>query len=565
MTARTSLRCAAMLTIVLAACEGPETFTDSEWSALRALSALPDPPADHSNKYQGDPAVIALGKKFYFDPWFAGEATHLDMLYRRTGVGRAPVGAELELSCNSCHQVDRGGSDLSSVPRHVAVGAGPYDVNSQPTLNSAYYSLLYWNGRADSLWAQAVAVGEAEVSMASDRLKIVWRIADVYRDEYTAAFPEWPLPALMDSVAAQKARLLADGSCALDNGACPPATCTPLTVGTTTTCAPRFPLRGRPGYDGQVGLVDDGTFRGCQKGLPRGNPLAPPEPFDDAFDCMPIANQLAVTRIYVNWAKALAAYEATLLSRDAAFDRWVAAGPESELISAAARRGAKLFVGKAACNDCHNTPLLSDQQFHNIGVPQVGDHVPTPADCPAGGWCDCVSDDVNQPFNCLPDGARDGLRKLQSGRYRRDSIYSDDAACQRNQLFHAEPGYVAADARECDGRVPHYAEVVRARAEHRVDALAGRWRTPSLRDVALTPPYMHNGRYQTLEQVLWHYNSGGTAGDGTRIGAADPRISPLALSEADLADLIAFLETLTGAPLPPEMSSPPAIPPRSPF
>ena len=74
-------------------------------------------------------------------------------------------------------------------------------------------------------------------------------------------------------------------------------------------------------------------------------------------------------------------------------------------ISPAAKRGARLFVGKASCVDCHNGPLFSDGLFHDIGVPQVGDHVPTVADCypgtatatarggrrrapalPAGGW-----------------------------------------------------------------------------------------------------------------------------------------------------------------------------------
>ena len=79
----------------------------------------------------------------------------------------------------------------------------------------------------------------------------------------------------------------------------------------------------------------------------------------------------------VNWAKAIAAYEYKLNSGDSAFDEFVRGGSSSDLISAAAKRGARLFVGKAACVDCHIGPQLTDEQFHNIGVPQTGLTVPS--------------------------------------------------------------------------------------------------------------------------------------------------------------------------------------------
>lgn len=536
-------------------------FTDEEWTQLASLANLSDPPLDTSNKYIGDPKVIALGKKFYFDPDFSGEATQLDMLNRPALAARAQLGKPLGISCNTCHQVDVAGGDHTSVPNNVGVGAGAYDVNGQQTMNAAYYKLLYWNGRADSLWSQIVAVAENDVSMASDRLKIVWRIADAYRDEYNAAFGEWPMPALIDNVAMQKNRLLGDGTCVLSEGSCP-GWCTQVSVGPTSWCLPRFPLRGKPGYENQVGLVDDGTFRGCQRGQPQSNPRAQPEPFNDAFDCMRIDDQRAVTRIYTNWAKAIAAYEYTLISRDAPFDQWVNDGAESDHISAAAKRGAKLFVGKAACIDCHNSALFSDDQFHNIGVPQSGAFVPTVNDCPAGGWCDCVSSDVNQPMNCMPNGARDGLRRLQSSRYRRDSFYSDDAQCQNNFLAHNDARMTNPD--DCDGLASFYSVL---RPDSLLDAttLLGQWRTPSLRDVALTAPYMHTGAYETLEDVVAHYNNGGAAGRGNFVGTRDPRIAPLKLSTAEVSDLVAFLRTLNGARLPEAVIATPTLPAPSPF
>jgi cytochrome c peroxidase len=81
------------------------------------------------------------------------------------------------------------------------------------------------------------------------------------------------------------------------------------------------------------------------------------------------------------------------------------------------------------------------------------------------------------------------------------------------------------------------------------DALVGKWRTPSLRDVALTAPYMHDGSLATLEDVVWHYNTGGAAESGERVGVPAAELKPLDLTDDEVADLVAFLGTLTGAPL----------------
>jgi cytochrome c peroxidase len=265
----------------------------------------------------------------------------------------------------------------------------------------------------------------------------------------------------------------------------------------TTTCWPRFPLDGKPG-----------KVAGCQRG-------AAGEPFGDAFDCMSAADRETVTRAYVAYAKAIAAYEFTLLSRESAFDRWVREGPASELISPAARRGARLFVGKAACLECHRTPLFSDNQFHNIGVPQVGVGVPTEADC----------NPLSKTPSCQALGWYTGLGTLNSAAgkvFRIDGPYSDDPADRSREKYYQ----LAQDASQ-----------------------KGAWRTPSLRDVALTAPYMHNGVYRTLEEVLLHYNRGGTP-DGTAPAGLAKQLRPLGLTDGELADLAEFLRTLTGDPLP---------------
>ncbi len=484
-----------------------------EWQRLQSLANLPEPPPDLSNAYSGNAAAALLGQRFYFNPAFSGPAYSRDSLGRPVpalpespSVMGAHMGQSIQASCATCHDPARGGIATQAFPAETSVGAGWVGTNALPTLNAAYYDVLLWFGAVDSLWGLNAFVVESPVVMNSNRLQVAWRIADTYRAQYEAIFR--PLP-LAGTSLEQAARVeLGTGQCRPVAGACPTAQgCAeePLASG-GMGCFPRFPLQGRPG-----------NTPGCQRGEAA-------EPFGDAFDCMAPEDQQAITRVLVDFGKAIAAYEYRLVSRNSRFDQWVAAGPESELLPPAARRGARLFVGKAACIDCHATPLLSDQGFHNVGVPQVGPGVPTEADCVAGSVCDCVAG-----INCLPWGASTGLRVLKGFGFRRDTAWSDlPTDTSRSRYYALMPS----------------------------PALRGTWRTPSLRDVALTGPYMHNGLYRTLSEVVQHYNQGGARSGFS--GSASVRLEPLFLSELEQADLVAFLETLTGEPLPSEVTHAPA-------
>ena len=483
------------------------TFSAREWALLTSLAGLPErPPVDASNRYANDPAAATLGQALYFDARASGTATLVDNLGRAMPYARAAKGQPTGLACASCHDPRRAGADFTSVPNAVSIGAGWYDVNSQQTVNAAYYRIWYWNGRNDSLWAQVVAVTESPVSMASNRLQVAWLLQDKYREAYDGVFTDAPLPltGTSDQVRAQVDP--ATGQCVRVSGVCPEA-CRAV-ASTPPSCWPRFPLQGRPG-----------SVAGCQ-------PESTTEPFHDAFDCMASGDQAAITRVLVNFAKAIAAYEQRLVSRDSAFDRFVAQGPTSDLLTASQRRGARLFVGKASCIECHNTPLFSDSGFHNVGVPQEGPGVPTESDCPAGGRCDCVAG-----RNCLPWGALDGLTKLRANGFRRDSQWSDDPS------DHSRADYLQLPLEP---------------------GLKGAWRTPSLRDVELTAPYMHDGVYPTLEAVVRAYNLGG-AGAGFS-GQKAVQLQPLRLTDQEEADLVAFLRSLTGAPLPTTLTSAPVLP-----
>jgi len=205
------------------------------------------------------------------------------------------------------------------------------------------------------------------------------------------------------------------------------------------------------------------------------------------------------------------------------------ADPKNAPLPPAAQRGLKLFVGRASCIDCHSGPLLSDGGFHNIGVPQQGVSVPTEGDCPKGNArCDCVSDGTT---TCMPWGASFGLGSLRDRKaFRRDGPYSDNpepAKTTYAAFYNPSPEMLTRDR--------------------------GAWRTPSLRDVAVTAPYMHDGVYKTLEDVVWHYNRGGAASGSGEFSDAPARavqLKPLGLRDEEMADLVEFLKTLTGAPLP---------------
>jgi cytochrome c peroxidase len=168
---------------------------------------------------------------------------------------------------------------------------------------------------------------------------------------------------------------------------------------------------------------------------------------------------------------AIAAFERTLVTPGSRFDAYLSG--QKEALSEAEKRGLGLYIGKASCTLCHNGANLTDNRFHNIGVPQVG------------------------PL------AKD------AGRF--------------------EVTHRAGDT--------------------------GAFKTPTLRNLALTAPYMHNGAFASLEEVVAFYNRG-----GDKASHKSELMEPLNLSAAEQADLVAFLKALTGD-LP--RVDPPLLPPDS--
>lgn len=182
---------------------------------------------------------------------------------------------------------------------------------------------------------------------------------------------------------------------------------------------------------------------------------------------------------------AVTAYLQTLRSRAVPFDRYLRGNQSA--ISPAARRGLELFRGKAGCFRCHNGPMLSDGGFHNLGLA------------------------VNRDIFRTPE------RHISFRRFFKTLGVANYAALRVD--------------------VGRYA--VTKRAEDR-----GRFRTPTLREVSNTAPYMHDGSLATLEDVVEFYNRGGGPDEGK-----DPVVRRLGLSDREKSDLVEFLKSLSGAPI----------------
>jgi len=230
------------------------------------------------------------------------------------------------------------------------------------------------------------------------------------------------------------------------------------------------------------------------------DPRFPPEgaPGAPAWDAMAPADQEIVTDVFVHFGKAVQAYMRLIVSRGAPFDRYVAG--DTSAISASAKNGLKLFVGKAACTACHAGPHFSDDDFHVNGLAPEGAHV-VPEET---GREAVIQHVLDNPFN-------------SSG------AYSDDK-----------------DTGRLDGLVA-------------TEEARGKWRTKGLRQAEKTGPYMHTGQFETLREVIEFYNEGGA--ETGYVGKKDARVKPLNLTEAEIDDLVAFLESLTGEPVPADLQA----------
>lgn len=398
------------------------SFSEDERRRILELSPLGPPPADPSNAVADDETAARLGQRLFFEP-------------------RLSSGG---VSCATCHVPQLGFTD----GKQVSEGIGRGRRHTPSVWNVSYNRWFFWDGRADSLWSQALLPLENETEMAGDRLRAGHFLAGDpgLRSAYESVFG--PLPDLSDPV--------------------------------------RFPAEGHP------------------------IPGKPDDPRNAAWSGMRGDDRAAVDRVFANIGKAIAAYERRLVSRRADFDRFadaLRARKDDTALSIPARRGLKLFIGRARCRVCHGGPNFTDGEFHSTGVPPLDETGRKDAGRHVG-----IALLLASPFNLL-------------GRF------SDDRSRTAGEML---------------------------RFLRRTPETWGQFKTPSLRNVARVAPYMHQGQLATLRDVLQFYS--------TKAGTVDPGsngeriLKPLHLSQQELDDLVAFLQSLTDEAIEPGLLRAPGAP-----
>jgi len=421
------------------------TFSAEEWATIKKLSPLPPLPSDKTNKYLDSSAAARFGQQLFFEPRLSGPI--------QVGTpAEGQLGAEDEagrIACRTCHMpeskwlFDIRSNNGGAIPNATALGSQWMPRNASSVVNTVFY--------------------------VNPRSGAHWRENDGFSDsEWFDAQSEPEGTPVQNGSRLRLAHVIYDHYRREYNAAFPE-----WPLNSALANYKRFPANGSP-------YADAANWNG-----------------------MSSADKEIVNRILANYGKAIEAYLQKLVSRNASFDRYAAG--EQNAISRDAIAGLKLFIGKAGCVKCHNTPMFSDDDFHVIGL-HIDTRLSPHADPGETGRA------ANQALICTTTVA--------GADFSVNGPFSDDPRTTRNGNF-------------CREFVP-----------------PGRWRTKSLRQVAETAPYFRDGQAATLDDVIEFYDRGGDP-EGTFLGGPK-EIQPLHLSAKEKSQLKEFLKTLTGDPVPAE-------------
>ncbi len=384
-------------------------WSEQEISILQTLSidSLAERPDEQSNAFTQNHDAIALGHQLFFDSRFS---------------------INQKVSCASCHVPDKYFTDGLKRSKGVAEV-----LRNAPTIVGASYNTWFFHdGRADSLWSQALGPLEDRSEHGASRSYYVYQLhSDAeLKNAYEKIFGDLP------NVTDQK----------------------------------RFPKHAGPVKDRKM---------------------------KKAWQAMAKDDRAAITLAFVNIGKSIAAYESQLKPAASKFDHYVRAVKQNDdkqknkLFSQQEAQGLRLFISKANCIICHSGPLFSDSEFHNTVTPPRS------------------------------------LKNYDWGRYK-------GASSVLRSKFNCFSQYNDAKDKNCDELT-----YIRRDKEHTI----GAFKTPMLRNISKTAPYMHAGQYASLKEVIKHYNNPPT----TKIGQSSLLAIPITLNEAESAQLEAFLHTLDSA------------------
>ncbi len=331
------------------------------------------------------------------------------------------------MSCASCHKPELFYTDGLPTPDDNGINQGSVTRNTPTLLGSAWNIWQYWDGRRDSLWSQALTPIEAPAEMASTRVATARLILqdDKYRNQYEALFGHIPL---------SLSELTIDAS-------------------------------------------------------PMGDSTAKREWYEFS---KPLQHK--INTVFANTGKTIGAWQSTLRPPASRFDQFLEklANNEStkDILSRKELAGARLFINdkKTQCLECHNGPLMTNGNFHNVASATFsGDNL-----------------DFGRTFGV-------------------QSALLDEFNCQGR--------YSDADKGECK----HLQFLNRSNISH----TQGAFKTPTLRNVANTAPYFHDGRFASLREVILHYNA-----PPPPIPNPQHDLRRFILNEKEIDNLVAFLQSL---------------------
>lgn len=364
----------------------------NEMAAVLSLFSGGREEVDRTNRVVGESNAIRLGESLFFE--------------RR-------LSASGSVSCNSCHRKESNWTEGLA----ISIGEERGSRRTPSLWNVAGRRWFFWDGRAATLWSQALIPLESPTEMGNDRSNIVSLIqTDPHlRQLYELVF-------------------------------------------------------------GKLGPVD-----GCTSESTAARSLNVCRNADVAF---------------ANVGKALAAFETTLEARNSQFDRYLAClrarRANCPQLSHEATAGLKLFIGRARCMNCHHGRDLTDEEFHDVLLPLS--HAGTGDD----------------------PGRLKAIALLRSSQFGPEGEFSDCPSCSKATLVK---------------QLSDSPDLFRT------------FKTPSLRGVADRAPYMHNGVYRTLKDVIIHYSTLSDASIPDH--HLDALMTKLNLADAEINSLVAFLCTLS--------------------
>ncbi len=400
----------------------PLSWSDNERATIASLrladeKTLLQNVIHTGNTVWDDVAAAKLGQQLFFD----------NQLSKNQAV-----------SCATCHQPSEGFAD----PQALSIGISTTKRHSPSLLGAAFSPWFFWDGRADSLWAQALGPLEDPAEHGANRLQLAKLIATKYKPQYQAIF----------------------------------------------------------------GPISDFNHLASHATPLSDNPL-----WRNNWQRMSVTDQDAVNQVFANIGKSLAAYQSRLIPSPSRFDKFAAqllTQGSSDILNRTEQQGLKLFISeeKGQCIRCHNGPFLTNNDFQVTGIkdPRL----------PLGsGRLEGITIALNSEFNC---------------RSPYSSTQDKDTEC------------LELDYAKSSG-----------------DELNFAFKVPTLRNISQTAPYMHNGSFDNLQQVLHFYTRAKSQYSDTDVESKRDTstlskqsvthldIEPLALASEQLIQLEAFLNTLT--------------------